>query len=116
RLGVLDLAAARTREIALEQRFELDDQRKLVTTTELLLHQIGAHSDGLPHRYRHSVAPLPDLWWQLEVHVLFSHALFGYGSGAETADRVDHLGDQRLRRRGAGGDADPACALQRVRG
>ena len=52
-LGVLDLAAARAGEVALEQRLELDDQRKLLAFREALAHQVDAHARALSDLHRH---------------------------------------------------------------
>ena len=46
-LGVLDLAAARAGEVALEQRLELHDQRELLAFGEPLAHQVHAHARAL---------------------------------------------------------------------
>src|SRR2546428_707491 len=52
-IGVLDLAAARAREVALEQRLELHEQRELRAFGQTLAHQVPAHVRALPDRYRH---------------------------------------------------------------
>src|SRR5262249_25476115 len=52
-VGVLDLAAPRAGEVALEQRLELDYQRKLLAFREALADQVHPHPCALPHRPRH---------------------------------------------------------------
>ena len=46
-LGVLDLAAAGARQVALEQRLKLDDQRELLAFGQPLAHQVHAHARAL---------------------------------------------------------------------
>jgi hypothetical protein len=50
---VLDLAAAVARQVAGEQRFELDDQRELLVTQQLLLGDVRADPHRLPKWHRH---------------------------------------------------------------
>ena len=52
--GVLDLAAAVARQVAGEQRFQLDDQRELVPPGQLLPGQVGADFDALTKGNAHS--------------------------------------------------------------
>ena len=52
-LGLLDLAAAGARQVALEQRLELHDQRKLLAAGQALTRQIPTHPRALPYRNRH---------------------------------------------------------------
>src|SRR5207249_11965857 len=49
-LGVLDLAAARALEVALEQRLQLDDEGELLAFREPLAHEVPAHAHPLPDR------------------------------------------------------------------
>ena len=51
--GFLDLAAARAREIAREERLELDDQRELLATRQLLAHQVSSDPHALSQRHAH---------------------------------------------------------------
>src|SRR5271155_5029871 len=50
---MLDLAAARARQVALEQRLQLDDQRELLAFGQPLAHQVPTHARALPHPDRH---------------------------------------------------------------
>ncbi len=52
-LRVLDLAAARALEVALEERLELDEQRELLRAGQALLHQVRADAHGLPQGHGH---------------------------------------------------------------
>jgi hypothetical protein len=54
---VRDLAAARALEVAGEQRLELDQQRELLASQDLLLDQVRAEPDRLAHRHGHIRAP-----------------------------------------------------------
>ena len=44
---LLDLAAARALQVAREQRLELDEQRELLVSGQLLAHQVGADAQAL---------------------------------------------------------------------
>jgi hypothetical protein len=44
---LLDLAAARALQVAGEQRFQLDEKRKLLISSQLLAHQVGPDTQGL---------------------------------------------------------------------
>ncbi len=50
---VLDLAAPLAGQVAGEERFQFDDQRELVASLELLLHEVGADPHGLAQRHGH---------------------------------------------------------------
>ena len=50
---MLDLAAALARQVAGEERLQLDDQRELVPLAELLFEQIRSDLDGLAERHGH---------------------------------------------------------------
>src|SRR6185295_14491284 len=53
RIRIIDLAAARAREIAAEQRLQHQHERIALTTKKLLLHDVGADLDFSQKRYRH---------------------------------------------------------------
>jgi hypothetical protein len=55
--GVLDLAAAGAREVAREQRLQFDQQREPLSAGQLLLDQVGPHTNLLPRAHRHVNAP-----------------------------------------------------------
>jgi hypothetical protein len=46
-IGVLDLAAEGAREIALEERLELDEQREVLPSAQLLGQQVLRHHEVL---------------------------------------------------------------------
>ena len=50
---VLDLAAPRAREVALIQRFELQDQRELLVAAQPLPRHVGSNSHRLSQWHRH---------------------------------------------------------------
>src|SRR5262245_19201352 len=110
-LGVLDLAAARAREVALEQRLELHDQRELLAARDALLREIGADSDALTERNgQTSVLPGCDRSGQLEADSLTRRRTLDDFGLAERLQRAQHALHERLGRRGARGQADAARA------
>ena len=52
---IIDLAAARASEIAAEQGFEHQDERKALASRQALAHHIGADLSHLQNRYSQSV-------------------------------------------------------------
>ena len=52
---IIDLAAARASEIAAEQRFEHQDERKALASGQALAHHIGADLRHLQNRYSQCV-------------------------------------------------------------
>src|SRR6185437_459194 len=60
-LRVLDLPAARTAEVALEQGLELDEQREPLATPDLLRRPIARDGKALPKRDAHAVTSLGSL-------------------------------------------------------
>ena len=57
-VGIIDLAATETREIAAEQRFEHEDERVALASFQALPHHIGADDGLLSQRYTHGPDPL----------------------------------------------------------
>jgi hypothetical protein len=58
RLGIVDLAAAGTGEVALEQRLEHQHQRVTLVALELLLHHVGANAHLLHEGNSHDLSTL----------------------------------------------------------
>ena len=91
-LRVLDLPAERAREIALEERLELDEQRELVVPLDALLREVARDGDALAERDAHA----RDLARKLELHGLARrHALLDLDA-PEAAERLDEPVDELL--------------------
>src|SRR5206468_6849641 len=76
-LRVLDLPAERAREIALEERLELDKQWELLVPAHTLLHQVARDRDALSERNAHALTSRGRRKWTASVVVVRSSNSMG---------------------------------------
>src|SRR5690348_14265225 len=57
--GILDLSAARTRQIAAEERLQHEDERVALAALHLLFQDVGCYGPGLRNRYGHAFSESP---------------------------------------------------------
>ena len=82
---MLDLAAERAREVALEERLELDEQRELLGALAPLAQQVGRRSGGSVGAGRSSA----HLSWEREAHRLGSNTFLADLDRAEPRERLE---------------------------
>ena len=112
---IVDLAAAGAGQVAAEQRLQHQHQRIALAADQMLLDDIGADTQRLVQRDGHALRipyVVGEFGGEAEPHVLGHPVQSGDVDLAELAQPLEHALHQHFRRRGAGGDADRADALE----